>query len=141
MRKAGIHHVDLVVSDLERSLAFYRELLAPLGWHGFWEIEGERGETIHYLYGPGAYVGLRQAPDPSAGLPVDRYRVGLHHLCLDADARADVDAVAERARALGADISEGPQEYPEYSEGYYAVFLFDPDGLKLEVVANEGGTS
>ena len=46
MRSAGVHHVDLVVSSIERSLPFYRELLGPLGWHGISEVEGERGETI-----------------------------------------------------------------------------------------------
>ena len=48
----GIHHVDLVVTSIERSLPFYRELLGPLGWHGISEVEGERGETIWYLGGP-----------------------------------------------------------------------------------------
>ena len=33
MRSTGVHHVDLVVSSIERSLPFYRELLGPLGWH------------------------------------------------------------------------------------------------------------
>jgi catechol 2,3-dioxygenase-like lactoylglutathione lyase family enzyme len=80
VRSTGIHHVDLVVSDLDRSLAFYRSLLEPLGWHGVSQSPGERGETIHYLYGPGSSVGLRQAPQPAADVPVDRYKVGLHHL-------------------------------------------------------------
>ena len=46
MRSSGVHHVDLVVSSIERSLPFYRELLAPLGYHRIGEVEGERGETI-----------------------------------------------------------------------------------------------
>ena len=46
VRSTGVHHVDLVVSSIERSLPFYRELLAPLGYHGISEVEGERGETI-----------------------------------------------------------------------------------------------
>ena len=53
MRSCGVHHVDLVVSSIERSLPFYRDLLGPLGWHGMTEVEGERGETIWYLWGPG----------------------------------------------------------------------------------------
>src|SRR4051794_25368340 len=48
---AGVHHVDLVVSSIERSLPFYRDLLAPLGYHRITEVEGERGETIWYLGG------------------------------------------------------------------------------------------
>ena len=51
VRSGGVHHVDLVVSSIGRSLPFYRELLGPLGWHGIGEVEGERGETIWYLTG------------------------------------------------------------------------------------------
>ena len=42
VRSTGVHHVDLVVSSIERSLPFYRDLLAPLGYHGISEVEGER---------------------------------------------------------------------------------------------------
>ena len=48
---AGVNHVDLVVSSIGRSLPFYRDLLAPLGFHRIGEVEGERGETIWYLSG------------------------------------------------------------------------------------------
>src|SRR4029077_3103520 len=61
MRSTGVHHVDLVVSSIERSLPFYRDLLGPLGWHGVTEVAGERGETIWYLWGPGTSIGLREA--------------------------------------------------------------------------------
>lgn len=140
MRSTGIHHVDLVVSDLERSLRFYREVLGPLGWHGVSNTTGERGETIHYLYGPGSSIGLRQAPDPTAGVPVDRYRIGLHHLCLEAESLELLEETAHRLRALGATITDGPREFPEYRAGYHAVFFLDPDGLKLEVVWTPPGT-
>jgi catechol 2,3-dioxygenase-like lactoylglutathione lyase family enzyme len=58
-----IDHVDLVVSSLERSLPFYRELLRPLGWIGKQPQRGERGETIHYLWGSNLMnsIGLREA--------------------------------------------------------------------------------
>jgi catechol 2,3-dioxygenase-like lactoylglutathione lyase family enzyme len=98
MRSGGVHHVDLVVSSIERSLPFYRELLGPLGWHGISEVEGERGETIWYLLGHETQIG-----------------------------RADWLGL------VGAEIESEPQEYT-YSPGYYAVFFFDPDGMKLEIV-------
>jgi catechol 2,3-dioxygenase-like lactoylglutathione lyase family enzyme len=140
MRSSGVHHVDLVVADLERSLGFYGVLLEPLGWHGVSNAAGERGETIHYLYGPGSSIGLRQAPDPDAGLPVDRYRVGLHHLCLEAESREALEAAADRLRRLGATITDGPREFPEYRPGYCALFFLDPDGIKLELVWTPPGT-
>ena len=140
MRSTGIHHVDLVVSDVDRSLRFYRALLGPLGWHGVSEAPGERGETIHYLFGPGSSIGLREAPDPGRGIPVDRYAVGLHHVCLEVDSPAALEDAARRLVDLGATVTDGPREFPEYRPGYHAVFFFDPDGIKLELVWTPPGT-
>jgi glyoxylase I family protein len=132
VRSSGVHHVDLVVSSIERSLPFYRELLGPLGWHRISEVEGERGETIWYLGGPGTSVGLREAQSESE-LPYDRYRVGLHHVAFEAVSRGVVDERAEWLIEHGSEIESGPEEY-WYLPGYYAVFFYDPDGLKLEIV-------
>jgi len=47
------------------------------------------------------------------------------------------DAIDERAawlRARGAEIESGPADYPQYRPGYYAVFFYDPDGIKLELM-------
>lgn len=131
MRSTGFHHVDLVVSSILRSLPFYRELLEPLGWYRVGEVEGERGETIWYISGAGGSLGLREAQSPSD--TYDRYRVGLHHLALEAPSRAAVDAAADWLQARGAQIESEPREYG-YMPGYYAVFFYDPDGIKLEIV-------
>src|SRR5215211_3796109 len=101
--RAGVHHVDVVVSSIERSLPFYRELLEPLGYTRVGTITGERGETVWYLGGTGAgAIGLREAG--SAGPPVDRYAVGLHHLAVAAASRAAVDERAAWLRARGAEL-------------------------------------
>jgi len=130
MNGSALHHVDLVVSSIERSLPFYRDLLAPLGFHRIGEVEGERGETIWYLSGADCSIGLRESQSEGA---FDRYRVGLHHLALEAGSRAVVNERAEWLRAQGAEIESGPEEY-SYVPGYYAVFFYDPDGIKLEIV-------
>ena len=132
MRSTGFHHIDLVVSSILRSLPFYRELLEPLGWHRVGEVEGERGETIWYISGPGSSLGLRQAQTPSEE-PFDRYRVGVHHVAFEAATRRDVDERADWLRGRGISIESGPEEY-WYIPGYYAVFFYDPDGIKLEIV-------
>jgi catechol 2,3-dioxygenase-like lactoylglutathione lyase family enzyme len=131
VRSTGVHHVDLVVSSIERSLPFYTALLGPLGYTRVSEVEGERGETIWYLSGPGTSIGLRAAQ--AASEPYDRYRVGLHHLAFDADSRNEVDDRAAWAREQKVEIESAPQEYA-YAPGYYATFFYDPDGIKLEVV-------
>ena len=132
MRSTGVHHVDLVVSSIERSLPFYRDLLGPLGFHRVGEVEGERGETIWYIGGAGSSIGLREAQTQS-DRPYDRYRVGLHHIAFEASSRAGVDERAQWLRNQGAEIESEPQEYG-YMPGYYAVFFYDPDGIKLEIV-------
>jgi glyoxylase I family protein len=132
----AVDHLDLVVTDLERSLAFYRGLLGPLGYVRESAIEGERGERVVYLGRAGhrgGSVSLRAAQSGAHPVPYDRYAVGLHHLAFAAGSRAQVDERAAWASAHGAEIESGPREH-DYSPGYYAVFLHDPDGLKLELV-------
>jgi glyoxylase I family protein len=129
-----VDHVDLVVSSIERSLPFYRGLLGPLGWVGVAKQEGERGETIHYLGGPDfdGSLGLREAPERK-DQAVDRYARGMHHIAFAAPSRKAVDEAAAWLREQGAEIEGGPGER-HYLPGYYAVFFYDPDGIKLEVV-------
>ena len=94
-------------------------------------MEGERGETIWYLSGRDCSIGLREAQTREP--EVDRYRVGLHHLAIEVHSRAAVDERAAWLRKNGALLESEPQEYT-YSPGYYAVFFYDPDGLKLEIL-------
>jgi catechol 2,3-dioxygenase-like lactoylglutathione lyase family enzyme len=126
--------LDLVVSSIDRSLPFYRDLLRPLGWRWVHEVEGERGETIHYLFRRDgrSSIGLRERQSEGA-LPHDRYAVGIHHVAINGGSRRAVDRAAQWARTRGVEIESGPQEYA-YTPGYYAVFLYDPDGIKIEVV-------
>jgi glyoxylase I family protein len=131
VRSSGVHHIDLVVSSIERSLPFYSALLGPLGYHRIGEVQGERGETIWYLSGPGTSVGLREAQSESGDY--DRYRLGLHHVAFEAESRAQVDDRAVWLRSQAVEVESEPQEYT-YQPGYYAVFFYDPDGLKLEIV-------
>jgi glyoxylase I family protein len=128
---AGVDHFDLVVSDLDRSLAFYRGLLEPLGYARASEIVGERGERVVYLSGPEVVsMSLRSAQTPGE---YDRYRVGIHHVAFAAPSREAVDERLAWARGQGVEIENEPREY-DYRPGYYAGFFRDPDGIKLEVV-------
>jgi glyoxylase I family protein len=132
---AHLDHLDLVVGSIEVSLPFYRELLGPLGWRWVHEVEGERGETIHYLFrrdGRGA-IGLRER-QTETGQPHDRYAIGVHHVAINARSRRAVERAARWARDHDVKIESGPQEY-RYSPGYYAVFLHDPDGIKVELMS------
>lgn len=134
-----IDHLDLVVSDLERSLEFYRGLLLPLGYVRVSEIAGERGERVVYLgrVGGTGSVSLRAAQSDAHPVPYDRYGIGLHHLAFAASSRGTVDERAEWLREQGAHIESGPEEY-DYTPGYHAVFFHDPDAIKLELVHRPG---
>ena len=131
MRSSGVHHVDLVVSSVERSLPFYRDLLGPLGYHRVSEVEGERGETIWYFGGPGSSIGIRQAQSASAA------STGTASGCTTSRSRRprgrSSTSGTAGSSASGATIETPPREYA-YSPGYYAVFFYDPDGIKLEIV-------
>jgi catechol 2,3-dioxygenase-like lactoylglutathione lyase family enzyme len=132
--RRGLHHLELVVSSLERSLPLYRELLEPLGYTELYEVVGERGEQVWDFDGEGvgASLSLREAQSATT-TPYDRYSVGLHHLAFEAESREVVDERLAWARAQGLEIENEPQEWP-YVPGYYAGFFHDPDGMKLEVV-------
>ncbi len=135
----AIDHLDLVVSDLERSLAFYQALLGPLGYSRLSEIKGERGERVLYVGREGGKgsISLRERQSQAREVPYDRYDIGIHHIALSAPSRAVVDERAAWLVEEGAEIESGPKEY-EYTPGYYAVFFYDPDGLKLEILHRPG---
>ena len=131
MRGVGVHHLELVVSSLARSLPLYSELLEPLGYSGTSTIVGEQGEEVVYLGGPGVVaVSLREAKVPQ---PFDRYAIGIHHVAFEAPSREVVDERLRWVRAQGLQIENDPKEY-EYLPGYYAGFFYDPDGIKLEIL-------
>jgi glyoxylase I family protein len=131
----SIDHIDLVVSSLERSLVFYGGLLGPLGFTRWTTITGERGERVVYLGREGSHfaIGLRERQSEAHDGGHDRYAVGVHHLAISAPSRRVVDERAGWLAAQGATIESGPQEY-DYSPTYYAVFFYDPDEIKLELV-------
>ncbi len=132
----ALDHLDLVVTSLERSVPFYQELL---GFTRRGEIVGERGERVVYLSHPrerlagAAALGLREKQSDAHGVPFDRYAVGVHHVAFMVGSRDEVDQRARWLRERGVEIETGPQEY-DYRPGYYAVFFYDPDGLKLELL-------
>jgi catechol 2,3-dioxygenase-like lactoylglutathione lyase family enzyme len=134
VQSRGIHHLDLVVTDVERSKQFYSELLRGLGWTGVLQLEGERGETIWYLQAQDTWIGLREKQSDAHAVPYDRYAVGVHHVAFEALSRDAVDQCWEWVLSQEVETESAPKEFPHYVEGYYATFFCDPDGIKLEVV-------
>jgi catechol 2,3-dioxygenase-like lactoylglutathione lyase family enzyme len=138
-------HIDLSVSDPDRSIPFYAAFFGALGYRRFRSdlpgFTGERPERAAWFTryeGRGVFgVEVRPASSESRGRRHDRYAPGLHHLAFHAESRAAVDEVHARILEAGGEVLDPPADYsgqPGYSEGYYAAFFADPDGVKLEVV-------
>lgn len=123
----GIDHVYFTVRDLPKSRAFYDVVLGTLGFRsGKFSIGGDPHASYYNRH---FGIVLRPARNTTAH---DPYAAGLHHFCLRVDQSSDVDTVARDLAAAGVSASQ-PKLYPEYAPDYYAIFLEDPDGLRLEV--------
>ena len=123
----GLDHVYLAVTDLERSEKFYDTVLALLD---FRKIDAPIGGEPHrHYFNKVMQISIR----PARGRH-DPYAPGLHHLCLQVADNAALDTLARLLRTAGIAIAE-PALYPQYADDYYALFLADPDGIRLEVVA------
>ncbi|CAN5908387.1 VOC family protein [soil metagenome] len=123
----GIDHIYITVSDVARSERFYDLAFAGLGFRkNTFAIDGE--SHVQYYGRHFGYV-LRPA---RSGLAHDSYAPGLHHLCLRVESVEDVRAVATQWRDAGLAATEAAL-HPGYAPDYWATFLSDPDGIRLEV--------
>jgi len=69
---------------------------------------------------------------PADGGSHEYYNVGIEHLAFEVDSRDEVDAAHERCLARGDRVHHPPEEDRDIP-GYYATFVFDPDGMRVEV--------
>lgn len=131
--RGAVHHIDLTVTDPDRSRVFYETVLAFIGYR--LADSSPRGYDFDCVTDGGfCSIGIVRAEGANATRVHDRTSPGLHHLAWTAESRADVDALHQLLVAIGAEVLDPPAEYPRYGAGYYAVFFADPDGLKLEFV-------
>jgi catechol 2,3-dioxygenase-like lactoylglutathione lyase family enzyme len=123
----GMAHVILTVSQWDKAHAFYCELLPYLGLKKVYD-----GNNFLYHVGGRTAIGIQRCAEEHEGQRFVQNRIGLHHLCLRARSREDVDKAAEKLRAMGAHIDRGPME-GGFAPGYYYFVFEDPDGIRLEV--------
>ena len=129
----AIHHLRLSVSDLKKAQEFYSYILLGLD---FKEVEPrlkQNGEIDRLRFVKKGLVILISEAEIKGRQ--DRNKVGLHHLAFVVDSRGEVDDFYNDIllKMDTVEIEDPPIECPEYGEGYYATFFFDPDGIKLEV--------
>jgi catechol 2,3-dioxygenase-like lactoylglutathione lyase family enzyme len=124
----GVAHVMLTVSNYEACLPFYEKLLPFLGL----TFVVRKTDSQFYCIGGRTGMGIHKAEAKYGGESFVQGRVGLHHVCLRARERGDVDAVYQFLLSIGARIIRPPGE-GAWASGYYSVLFEDPDGIRLEV--------
>ncbi len=127
----GFSHSGLTISDVERSKAWYSEVL---GWQMLMEGTDEHGIKFAFGFLPGAVgLGLRQHPG-GGGEPFSPQSIGLDHASFAVASRADLDEWASH-------LAENATPYSEIVEAPYGHVLSfkDPDGIALEAFVMGGG--
>lgn len=120
-----IGHLSFGVFDLGRAVRFYDAVLAPVGMVRVWADDTAAG------YGPPGgndTLALKRQAQPVAP-PGPGF-----HLAFNAPTREAVDRFHAAALAEGGQDAGAPGLRPHYGPTYYAAFVTDPDGHKLEAV-------
>jgi len=115
-------HVSIGVRDLARTKVFYDAALSPLGYSRLYESDGGLG------YGAASVAFWIETV--SSPVPVDP-KSGLH-FCFSASTRASVDAFHAAALKAGGTDNGAPGLRKAYGPKYYAAFVIDPDGYRIE---------
>ena len=120
-----LHHLSFAVSDLDRSAAFYDATLAALGYVRVWADSTAVG---YGLPGGGDKFAIKLSPGQMA-VPGPKF-----HLAFAAPSREAVARFHTAALHHGGQDNGVPELCPEYGEHYYAAFVIDPDGYRIEAV-------
>lgn len=123
----GMAHVMLTVSNFEACRPFYEKLLAFVGMRPVIDFDG-----MFYCVGGRTALGIMRGDEAHAGERFIQTRVGLHHICLRARERKDVDEAYAFVKSMGAKIIHPPEE-ASFAPGYYSVLFEDPDGIRIEM--------
>ena len=117
-----LNHVSIGVRGIARTKKFYDAALKPLGYECLSDGDGSLG------YGSSAVVLWISATEH----PVPANKDSGLHFCFDAPTRASVDAFHRAALATGGKENGKPGLRTDYGKNYYAAYVVDPDGYRLE---------
>jgi catechol 2,3-dioxygenase-like lactoylglutathione lyase family enzyme len=120
IRRVVVDHVLLVVRDLKASRRFYRAALAPLG---IVELKVEADGVAFGAEGMDDFA-VFAGHQPTSGA----------HVAFGAPSREAVDTFYAAALAHGGRHRGAPGVWVQYSERYYAAYVWDPDGNNIEAV-------
>jgi catechol 2,3-dioxygenase-like lactoylglutathione lyase family enzyme len=127
-----MHHIEIYVSDLSRTIEFWGWFLEKLGYEPF--QEWERGQS--WKLGE-TYIVFVQAEQRFLDIPYHRCRVGLNHLAFHASSRQQVDEMTSALQERGIHILYENKHPFAGGKSHYAVYFEDPDRIKVELIAPE----
>ncbi len=120
-----LHHLSFAVTDIRRSAAFYDAVLAPLGYGRVWED----ATFVGYGVNPGEDIFALKFRPANPGVPGDGF-----HAAFAAPSREAVELFYRAAMKHGGADNGGTGLHPEYGPDYFAAFVLDPDGYRIEAV-------
>jgi len=123
-----LHHLSFAVSDLDRASEFYDATLAALGYVRVW---ADRTAVGYGKPGGGDKFAIKLR-EREVKIPDDGF-----HVAFSAPSREAVDLFYRTALSQGGSDNGGSGLHPEYGPDYYAAFVFDPDGYRIEAVIND----
>ncbi len=126
-----LHHLSLGVVQIERAVVFYDAVLRPLGYVRVWSDlrPGEQGQAVGYGHpGGGDELALKQVSG-GHGEAMPGF-----HLAFSAGSREAVAAFHAAALLAGGRDNGAPGLRLHYGPDYFAAFVIDPDGYRLEAV-------
>jgi catechol 2,3-dioxygenase-like lactoylglutathione lyase family enzyme len=124
-----IDHTGVVVSDFQKSRAFYNVALAPLGFTLLMELPAS-------VTGHADVAGYGEAPKPEFWINSGTPNIPPVHVAFRVASSDVVDAFFRAAIAAGGRDNGAPGLRPHYHANYYAAFVLDPDGHNIEAVCH-----
>jgi len=124
-----LDHVSIGVADVARARKFYDAALKPLGYSCLSNSDSSLGYGAENVQ---LWIGKAATPvkaDPDSGL----------HFCFAAPSRQAVDAFHAAALAQGGRDNGAPGLRADYGDNYYAAFVIDPEGYRIEAYCGQRG--
>ncbi len=125
-----IDHIGFVVSDLERSAAFYKAALGPLGITLLMEVTPE-------MSGGEGHAGFGSEGKAYFWIGTGKSQKGRMHVAFTAKDRGTVEAFYQAALKAGGKDNGLPGLRPHYHKDYFGAFVLDPDGHNIEAVCHK----
>lgn len=125
-----IDHTGVIVSDFDKSKAFYTQALAAIGYGLLMEFPAS-------VTGHTDVAGFGEAPKADFWISRGTPNKPAIHIAFRTTSRAAVDAFYQAALGAGGTDNGAPGLRPHYHPDYYAAFVLDPDGHNIEVVCHE----